>query len=190
MSVLSGNVQCEITKGRLMSHVCQIILVQAEDLDDAFSLVEGTLSEGQPLWSDWHNAFNAHTKDFAGRWSGEVFADEANPDVPAPNYLRYSDDPALAEKVISDWLEARMTNLRDYKTRMADLATVKYDPYTSSLNMPEWYALKVAEILNDNWTADSGVYDLTYGTPNLSDFIQRVKTEPSKQYLIPVDFHF
>jgi hypothetical protein len=173
-----------------MSHVCQIILVQAEDVDDAFSLVEGRLDETYPSWSDWHNASNAYTNDFAGRWSGVVFADEANPDKQAPNYLRYSDDPALAEKVISDWLEARMSTLSDYRTRMADLATTKYNPYVDDLNMPIYYSLKVAEILNDNWTSDSGVYDLTGGTANLRWFIDRVKSEPTKQYLIPVDFHF
>lgn len=174
-----------------MSHVCQIILVQANDVDDAFSLVEDALAErGYPLWSDWHNATNASERDFAGRWSGVVFADEADPDTKAPNYLQYSDDPDLAEKTISNWLEARIQSIREYKAKMLDLTTAKYEPYIDSLNMPAWYALKVAELLNDNWTADSGVYDLTYGTANLYQFIQRVKTVPEKQFLIPVDFHY
>lgn len=171
-------------------HICQIILVQAEDVEDAFSLVENTLEGGYPTWSDWHNATNAHSKDFAGRWSGQVFADEKKPEELAPNYLRYSDDPALAEKVLSEWLEGRMATLREYRGKMADLNTVKYDPYTHSFDMSLYYALKVAQLLNDEWTPDSGVYDLTYGTADLSDFIERVKKEPTKQYLIPVDFHF
>jgi hypothetical protein len=173
-----------------MSHVCQIILVQAEDLDDAFSLVANGVEDGYPHWSDWHNADNPSSHNFAGRWSGAVFADESDPDTEAPNFLRYSDDPALAEKVLSDWLEARMSSLREYKSRMTDLATYKYDPYVDDLHMPIYYSLKVAEMLNDNWTPDSGVYDLTNGTANLKWFIDRVKSEPTKQYLIPVDFHF
>lgn len=173
-----------------MSHVCQILLVQANDVEDAFSLVEDSLSETYPSWSDWHNATGASSQDFAGRWSGVVFADEAKPDERvAYNHLLYSDDPALAEKVISDWLEARIRSIREYKVKMLDLSTAKYDPYTDSLNMPAYYALRVAELMNDNWTPDSGIYDLTYGTANLHEFIQRVKREPSKQFLIPVDFH-
>lgn len=175
-----------------MSHVCQILLVQADDTEDAFSLVEGSLSENTyPLWSDWHNATGSESQDFAGRWSGVVFADEAKPDERvANNHLLYSDDPALADKVISDWLEARIQSIREYKTKMLDLATAKYDPYTDSLNMPAYYAYKVAQLMNDNWSPDSGVYDLTMGTANLHDFIQRVKREPTKQFLIPVDFHY
>ena len=69
-------------------HVCQIILVEANSPEEAFDLVETSLGE-EPRWSDWHNASNSYNKDFAGRWSGEVFKTNPEDDTEeAPNYLQ------------------------------------------------------------------------------------------------------
>jgi hypothetical protein len=49
---------------------------------------------------------------------------------------------------------------------------------------------KLMQTLQDDWTSDSGVYDLQEGTASFTYFIERVTARPEKQFLIPVDFHF
>lgn len=176
-------------------HVGQIILIEATSPEEAFGLVASNLSDGEPRWSDWHNADNASTMNFAGRWTGEFFGKtDENGEVidsdTAPNHLCYSDDPALAESVITRALENRMDDIRQYQAKAIDLASYKYDPYATRFNMDLWATKKLAQILDDEWTPDSGVYDLFSWSASLLDFTKRVATNPTQQYLIPVDFHF
>jgi hypothetical protein len=174
-------------------HSIQLILIQADTAEEAFSLVADNLSEGEPRWSDWHTAdeSTASTLDFAGRWSGDVFKDKETDENKAPNYLRYSDDPALAERVISTFLEYRFSEMRECRDKGADLASYSYDPYSkrSGMGMDIYYAVKLAKLLNDEWTSDTAIYDLQDWTANLGYFIERVKKSPETQWLIPVDFH-
>lgn len=174
-------------------HVCQILLVEADSAESAFSDVQSAIQYSDyqyPSWSDWNNVGDEPT-NFSGRWTGEVFTELKDPKTgEVPNILCYSDDPALADKVISTWLEGRFSSIKEYQPKAVDLATQKYDPYTMGFSMDLYYTVKLAEILNDTWTSDSGVYDLSAHTPNLYAFTQRVKTNPTQQYLVPVDFHF
>lgn len=176
-------------------HVAQIILIEATSPEEAFSLVASKLSDHEPLWSDWHNADNPRTMNFAGRWTGEFFGKvDENGEVidreNVPNFLCYSDDPALAETTITNALENRMNNIREYKAKAIDLASYDYDPYTTKFDMELWATKKLAQILNDEWSCDSGIYDLEDWTASLVGFTKRVATNPTQQYLIPVDFHF
>jgi hypothetical protein len=177
-------------------HTCQILLVEAETPEQAFDEVARKL-EGEPKWSDWHNAdqSGAITLNFAGRWSGEVFGSYNEEGVMTntdtnPNYLRYSDDPALAEQVITRFLEYRYEEIRLLQPQALDLSSYSYDPYNNKLDMELWGTKKLAQLLNDDWTPDSGIYDLDYWTGSLDNFTKRVASSPEKQFLIPVDFHF
>jgi hypothetical protein len=176
-------------------HVCQIILIEAGTPEQAFSDVASFLSEANtPDWSDWHNA-NEGEMNFAGRWSGAVFGsvDETGQFIDPeknPNHLRYSDDPALAEDVITQYLEERISTIRNYQREAIDLSTYAYDPYKDKLDLPLYSTSKLAQLLGDDWTPDTGIYDLNNWTGNLRYFIQRVKSSPENQFLIPVDFHY
>jgi hypothetical protein len=171
-------------------HTCQIMLVEADTVDEAFNNVFSALTEA-PSWSDWHNADNPRSHNFSGRWAGQIFwqnpdkVDEEN----APNYLQYSADPALAERVLSEYLDYRLMAIQQCRTKGVDLATHTYDPYAKDSGMGIWYTNKLAELLNDSWNYESAIYDLEDYTANLSGFIERVKKSPEKQWLIPVDFH-
>jgi hypothetical protein len=46
------------------------------------------------------------------------------------------------------------------------------------------------QTLQDDWTSDSGVFDLQEGTASLTYFKERLTARPEKQFLVPVDFHF
>jgi hypothetical protein len=168
------------------------MLVEAETVEEAFDIVETNLNDSEPRWSDWHNANNAHTLNFAGRWEGQVFntnpTNEYGEEV--NNYLQYSADPALAERVITEYLELRLNDIRSYQSKAVDLTTFAYDPYSTKFDMDLWATKKLAQLLDDEWTCDTAIYDLENWTANLRSFVERVKTNPEKQWLIPVDFHF
>ena len=165
---------------------------------EAFNNVASTLSDSSDLsWSDWHNAdySNVDNLSFAGRWAGQVFGDlnEKGEFIDQHNnsdFLKYSDDPAMADSVITDYLEARIRSIEEYKAKALDLSTYKYDPYTKSFDMDLWATKKLAQLLDDQWTPDTGVYDLENWTGNLRYFTERVAKNPEQQFLIPVDFHF
>lgn len=177
-------------------HTCQILLVEADSALEAFEAVYEKLSgERQPKWCDWNNVDNPNTMNYAGRWSNAVFYTpnkdgEPDPDAEFDNHLCYGDDPALAEMVIETFLQYRLDDIRKYKQEATDILSYSYDPYAKGWEMPVYYAKKLADLLNDDWTPDSGIYDLVNWTPNLREFLERVKKDPKRQYLIPVDFHF
>jgi hypothetical protein len=90
---------------------------------------------------------------------------------------------ALLECVPKD-LPAFMENL---EKRVANYAPDKELDFEFSMEF--WRLRKLVDLLDNDWTYDSSVYDLTYGTGNLKDFYQRCSKNPEKQFIIPVDFH-
>lgn len=171
-------------------HVCHILLVQADTVEDAFESALSTLHDQQPEWSDWHNANNPVDLNWAGRWTGAFFKSDKE-DEPNPNYLCYAEDKALAENVISDQLELRdreIANLR--KHMISDLTTVEANHYADKWNSDLWYTEKFCKLLSNDWTPDSYIYDLETHTGSLEPFMKRVLFAPEKQWLIPLDLHF
>lgn len=190
-----------IEKGKTI-HTLQIVLVEAEQPEDAFQNLYNTFDTiSDSHWSDWNEIEygNAADLNFAGRWKGQVFSTrpivyETFDDSEFPNYLRYSDDPALADSVIQEYLQYRLNAIEDARSELIkasfDLNTYKYDPHAMDYGMPTYYAGKVIDLLRNKWTPDTSIYDLVEETASLKYFIQRVAKEPTKQFLIPVDFHY
>lgn len=181
------------------------MLVEAETPQDAFEYVESQLSESEPRWCDWHNASNASSLNFAGRWEHEVFiTDEQRKQLEAgtlnrediPNYLCYADDQELADQVISQFLGWRKQSLREnVPVGIPDLNTL-IDNYNHAeaeiatpLSMELWKLGRLVQLLNDDWTSESAIYDLQYYSASLRNFYERCAKAPHKQFLIPVDFH-
>jgi hypothetical protein len=186
------------------------MLVEADDAEQAFRIVADRLSEGEPRWSDWHEAGNEpSTLNFAGRWAGEIFMtpeqlkardEKQEVDVSEnPNYLRFSDDPNLADEVIQRFISYRMNEIESIKKHLTtdfssiDLMTFAYNPHSEpdfrTAGMGLYYIKKLSSIYNNEWTSDSAIYDLESWDANLIYFFERVKKSPERQFLIPVDFH-
>lgn len=56
-------------------------------------------------------------------------------------------------------------------------------------SMRIYYIKRLISLLNDDWSADSAIYDLDNWDANLKYFYDRLAKEPDRQFLIPVDFH-
>lgn len=184
------------------------MLVEADSPEDAFREVEMLLEDSNnPRWSDWHNASGWEEKDFAGRWSGQIFL---TPEQEAlleqdlldkstiPNHLCYADDPEMADHIVDRFLTYRKQAMREnvpaYGSEI-DLGVLidNYDPSApfsvGGVGMDLWRLSKLFELLNNEWTYETAIYDLSSGTASLDFYHTRCKTQPQKQYLIPVDFH-
>ena len=170
---------------RIKMHVGQIMLVEAESHAEAVDKVQGVIQYSEtptPSWSDWN--------EIGGRWSG--FFGKGK------NVLRYTENSALAEEKLTEWLRGReeemASSLNQIKT--LDLAKVvaEYDPekepsWVGDTSMALWRLARLARLLGDDWTSDSGVYDLDNFTGNLKSFRERLAVAPEMQYLVIVDFH-
>ena len=147
--------------------------------------------------------------NFAGRWAGEVFltpeqqkkmANKEEVDTSEnPNYLRFSDDPNLADEVIQRFISYRMNEIENIKKTLTtdhptiDLMTFVYSPHKEpeyrTSGMALYLISKLSSIYSNDWTSDTAIYDLESWDANLIYFFERVKTSPERQFLIPVDFH-
>lgn len=123
-----------------------------------------------------------------------------NPDVSEnPNYLRFSDDPSLADEVIARHLGYRLEEIENIKRTLAtdfstlDLMTFDYEihkePDFRTVGMGLYYIKKLVALYSNEWTSETSIYDLESWDANLIYFFERVKKSPEKQFLIPVDFH-
>ena len=166
-------------------HVGQILLVEAESHEEALDKVKSVVQYSEnptPDWSDWN--------EIGGRWNGMFGKDK--------NVLRYTENTALAEEKLGEWIEGRKAEIARYleAVKTVDLHAVasSYNPeaektYGAS-SMSLWQLGKLVSILDDDWTPDSGVYDLENYTANLKAFRERLAIAPEMQYLVVVDFHF
>jgi hypothetical protein len=196
-------------RGQTKIHTAQILLVEADDAEQAFRIVADKLDGGDPQWSDWHEASgDPSSMNFAGRWTGQIFMTPEqmkklsnNEEVDLsenPNHLRFSDDPALADEVIARHLGYRLQEIENYRNTLAtdyagvDVFTYEYDPNKNDYkkSMALYYTKKLAGIMSNDWSPDSGIYDLHDWDATLEYFYKRVQKSPERQFLIPVDFHY
>jgi hypothetical protein len=166
------------------------MLIKADSHEQALANVADQL-EDDPKWSDWHNANNG-AESFAGRWEG-IFGEGE------PDYLCYGANPEKAEEAISDAMNNRMEEYESYRRQVvhqldefAEIAGA-YNPIEGvgygDKGMLIYRMKKLVQILNSEWTQDTGIYDLQNWSPELTEFRKDVIENPNSWWLIPVDFH-
>jgi hypothetical protein len=178
-----------------MSHAIQFLLIEADSVDEALGEVESRL-ENNPAWSDWHNASGSGS--FAGRWQGNAFkedSEDADPVGVDRDVLCYADNPALAEKIIEKAIGWRQQEIAYFKDKILtndyDIVEADHDPFEKDgAGLNNYYYAKLAKILDNEWTSDSGIYDLQQWTASLSDWKERIFLASEKQFIVAVDFHY
>lgn len=168
------------------------MLVEANSAAEALDYVTTTITHSEtpyPAWSDWHGGIG---DGLAGRWSGLFDGWEENQDV-----LCYSENQQLAEEIIEKWIGYRIEEMKLLvgATTDLDLSEVvdNYKPEDNEYNDTKyklWQLSRLSKLLTNDWNSDTGVYDLHDHTASLEYFRERLTKEPTKQYLVPVDFHF
>lgn len=157
-------------------HALQVILVSAENAEDARNKVESRCLDGWFDWSDWSS--------IGGRWSGELVEGDV---------LRYSDDPTKFEEVVTNALADREARMESYQRRLEeDCVTIGSVSLPESWNdeMKMYPLYKLGAIASGIACEDSCIYDMEYGSTDLGNFRERVAKKPEEQFLVVVDFHF
>ena len=163
-------------------HVAQLMLVEAETAEEAIDAVRSKIIDAEypsPNWSDW--------KEIGGRWSGLLGGANAAP---------YTD--AVCVQQVEEFLKSRQQEMENYlkESEGIDVAdrVKNYDPFAELSfgddGMKMWRMQKVLQMLNDDWTPDTGVYDLEAWSASLRYFRQRCALAPEMQFAVVVDFHF
>lgn len=151
------------------------MLVEAETADDAVSSVRGLLDgeSATPSWSDYHDIVD----EFDGR-----------------SAVAYSE--TIGQMKLKEFLDYRKADLQRYYDQVKNFDLAKavenYDPFRGGYTEDHFrtYELrKLASILEDSWTMDTGVYDLETWSANLKAFIGRSELAPEMQFLVAVSFH-
>jgi hypothetical protein len=165
--------------------VIQIMLVEAEGLQDAIDEVRSRLvnQDTGEINVEWAEFFDDEKLSLAGSWAG--FFGEDLPDV-----ICYADHKALADEKIALALEGRKDALNDYIKRGKNYKFGKYDPYKAEFNSDAYSMEKAMKIVNDQWTFESGIYDLENWTASLMYFKKMSEVDPERLYLVPVSFKF
>jgi hypothetical protein len=157
------------------------MLVEAENAEEAIDKVTSAIIETEyptPDWSDW--------KEIGGRWQGTL----------PNNAIPYSDPQA--QKILDEWLAQRTATIAEYAEAASkvelDVRVKNYDPFApnnyaeDAMNL--WRMKKLIQMLDSDWTCDTGVYDLEVWSASLNYFKGRCELAPEMQYLVMVDFHF
>lgn len=160
-----------------MARVIQLMLVEEETADDAAMKVSGLLDNETPTphWSDYHDI----VEEFDGK-----------------SAVAYSE--TIGQMKFKEFLGYREEELRRLFERVKnfDLASAvdRYDAFRSGGYTDDdfrtYEVRKIASILEDSWTMDTGVYDLETWTANLKGFRERCELAPEMQFLVAVSFHY
>lgn len=177
-------------------HVPQLMLVEADSAEEAVSATQSKLEDYSDTWYDW---FDVGSGTLAGRWTGAFFGAE-NPN----DALRYSDDTVLADEQIAQFFAQRQKEFDTLKEELVDksfdLGSVeliplevqaqKEPPLFTPDHMLIWTAQKLLKLASNEWTPDSGLFDVVENTSRLKYFYNRITHNPTQQFLVAVDFHF
>lgn len=176
-------------------HVPQLMLVEADSAEEAVSATQSKLEDYSNAWFDW---FDVGSGTLAGRWTGAFFgADNPN------DALRYSDDTVLADEQIGLFFAQRQKEFDSLKKELVDksfdLGSVQLfslerqkegESFFDEQAMLRWSAQKLLKLSNNEWTPDSGLFDVVEDTSHLNYFYNRITSNPTQQFLVAVDFHF
>lgn len=174
-------------------HVLHYFAVQAEDEQDAFSIVQSRLEHGEDgrfvEWSDWHVVGG-------GRWSNSQYEDSSD------MIISYAKQPDKFNEALEGVKKGRIREMNQYLERL------NYDKFASDIvdyisnsgvpaneqrfDMNAYYFKKAGDMLMDYYTPDSYYYDLVEYTAHIGYIQDRLDNAETsmKQYLVPVDFHF
>lgn len=181
-------------------HTLHWIAVEAESEEQAYDKVKQALLEGKISdWSDWHVVGG-------GRWHSK--GDQYQYDDDPSDVVSYKKDPDKFIEIVNGTVLRRQNALLDLMKYMKQSPeTILYEcrqefmkndiwpnPLIEkdTLNMPLYYLSKLVSLLNEDYTADSGLYDLVDYSASIKQLRERILNEEiaPKQYLVPVDFHF
>lgn len=154
-----------------MQTYMQAMLLEAENAEDAETIVNEYLEANLPSWC----------KEYAigGRWDG-VFN--------GTNFISFAENPTVAESVLEKFLEMRVQALHMF-VKQAEYFTfeeevLNYSPKTLNV-APASEAIRiVSSIITGQWVPQIGVFDIVENVAHLEAFNKRMDVNPERQYIV------
>ena len=172
-------------------HTLQYIAVEAEDKDEATRRVKDELESSLELGGTWFDWFVIG----GGRWTTEA-GEDTYVDT-SSHTLSYTSDTARFHDVLKERKKVRkdsfIEDLNKVDKTILDKAIegyLKKDELVFEYRMTAHRFKKLLETVLGYWSADSYYYDLQTFDHEFEGIEDRIKTNPTMQFLVPVDFHF
>ena len=159
-------------------HTLHWIAVVADNAEEAVAEVHYTLlnTESENWW-DWFD------DSIGGRWADNDWCKiYQGKDIAIGLDHVKADRKAEVERALAH------IDLSEFESQLSGYDGE--DVVTNDYSMNLWRITKVAEILSGGWNCDSYFYDMYYGHGTMGDLLKRLESDPDKQFLVPVDFHF
>ena len=158
-------------------HVLHWIAVEADNAEEAFSRIEALLEDKESWWWDWFD------NDIGGRWAGNDWCKvyqgkDIAIGLDHVKTNRKEEVERSLEKIDLSEFESQLNNYDG-----EDIVTNDY-----SMNL--WRIKKLAEMLSGDWNSDSYFYDMEYSDGTMGELLKRIESNPDKQFLVPIDFHY
>jgi hypothetical protein len=157
-------------------HTLHWIAVEADSAEEAFSEVQSQLLDMEGAWYDWFDDI------LGGRWAS---ADWCKIYQGKDILIGLETVKANRKAEIERTLEK--IDLSDFEYQ---LRAYEGEDIVSKDSMNLWRIKKAAELLSGEWNCDSYFYDLDCGYGTMAEMLSRIETDPDKQFLVPIDFHF
>jgi hypothetical protein len=164
-------------------HVSHIVAVEASDYEEAIDSAESFCSAGD--WSyrsfDWSDYYSV-----GGRWADEFGEGK--------DALCYADNPELFDSTVAGKIGKREEALDGYLLKARESGITldnmkergKGDSYANGL----WALRKAVCIAEGDSRENAYFYDTSEYTESNEYLQERIKTDPSRQWIVVVDFHF
>jgi hypothetical protein len=158
-------------------HVLHWIAVEANNAEEALESVVANFLDSEGQWFDWFH------EELGGRWANNDWCKiyqgkDIAIGLDHVKTNRKEEVERALEKIDLSEFESQLNNYDG-----EDVVTTDY-----SMNL--WRIKKLAQLLDGEWNCDSYFYDMVYGSANMADLLKRIESDPDKQFLVPIDFHF
>lgn len=166
-------------------HVLQCLAIEASSKMDAFHIVGNRLEELSPHWSDWHTVG-------LGRWSERA--------TDSRSVISYHQNRKDFEEKLAMTISARKGEMKALLKEVSEIgaeagffinaANFVTTGHNKLVDISAYKIHSIAQLLLGDWNPRSCFYDLEIGSCSYDYLEDRIKKDPKKQYLVPVDFHF
>lgn len=172
-------------------HTLQYVAVEANDKEEATNRAHIQLEDSLNAGGTWYDWFVVGGGRFTSEAGEDSYRDTSD------HTLSYAGDTARFHEALKERKKIRkdsfIEDLEKVDKTILDKAIESYllnDELVFEYRMTAYRFKKVLDTVLGYWGPDSYYYDLENYDHDFDGIEDRIKTNPSKQFLVPIDFHF
>lgn len=172
-------------------HIAHLLLVKAEDREDAVSIVEMELGdfEGRPTtFYDWFVVGEGLGGFGGSRWK----ISDWNIETEDPYVVSYQEEKEQFMQLLNNFVEARKEEFEQMKKDVEAISVASLEIFNGDYSKAfDAYKLEtVAQLASGDYIVESRYYDLSNFSTNIGWFEKDLEKGEDNWYGVIVDFHF